>query len=93
MKKYRFRIDKPEPTDEHINRHKDFARLQANYQRMTKPIYKTPLYKNPKVFLVLLLILVMAYIIAEFTLEHSRDNKKPGKDDSVKTETTGQAAP
>lgn len=83
MSDYKFNIDKPDPSDESINRHKDFKKLHGNYQRMTKPLYKTPLYKNPKVFLVLLLILVLAYVIAEFTGEQTKDKIKPIPD-SVK---------
>jgi len=81
MAKYKFNIDKPEPSDEQINRHKDFKKLQGNYQRMTKPLYKTPLYKNPKIFLALVLILLMAYVVAEFTEE--QEKKEKPKNDTV----------
>lgn len=83
MTKYKFNIDKPDPSDEKIDRHKDFGKLQANYNRMTKPLYKTPLYKNPKVFLVLLLILVLAYVIAEFTAEKKEHTTPPKKDSAL----------
>lgn len=35
------------------------------YQRGTTPLYKTPLYKNKKVFLVLLLILLIVFLVVE----------------------------
>lgn len=35
------------------------------YQSGTTPLYKTPLYKNKKVFLVLLLILLIVFVIVE----------------------------
>jgi hypothetical protein len=85
MTNYKFNIDQPDPSDDKINRHKDFKKLQGNYQRMTKPLYKTPLYKNPKVFLVLLLILVLAYVVAEY---RGDDEKVKPKNDSVKADTT-----
>jgi len=36
-----------------------------NYQSATKPLYKTPLYKNKKVFLIILLILLVMFVIVE----------------------------
>lgn len=84
MTKFKFNIDQPDPSDDKINRHKDFKKLHGNYQRMTKPLYKTPLYKNPKVFLVLLLILVLAYVIAEM---RDDDKKKAPGNDSIRLDT------
>ncbi|TND05560.1 MAG: hypothetical protein FD123_3640 [Bacteroidetes bacterium] len=85
MSKYKFRIDKPEPSDESINRHKDFSKVHASHQRMTKPLYKTPLYKNPKVFLVLLLILLLVYVIAEYTAGKMKKEDRKPKQDSAQT--------
>lgn len=51
-----------EPTDEQINRHKDFSRLSANYDLLVKR-NKKPLYKNPKLFLYLFLFAVILYLI------------------------------
>ena len=50
MSNLKFHIDKPDPKDEQINKHKDFKKLMYNYQSATKPLYQTPLYKNKKVF-------------------------------------------
>ncbi len=65
MTKLKFDIDKPDLSDDKINKHKDFKKLMYNYQTATTPLYKTPIYKNKKVFLVLLLILLLAYVIVE----------------------------
>jgi hypothetical protein len=65
MTEFKFNIDKPDLPDDKINKHKDFRKLMYNYQRATKPLYKTPLYKNKKVFLVILLILLVMFAIIE----------------------------
>ena len=82
MSKLKFNIDKPDLTDEQINKHKDFDTLMYNYQSATKPLYKTPLYKNKKVFVIILLILLVMFVIVEI-LEKEEDGKV-----SVKVEET-----
>lgn len=67
MGKYKFNIDKKIPSDEQIDKHKDFKKLLYNYQKGTKPLYKTPLYKKRKVYLVVLLILLIVYLVVEFS--------------------------
>jgi hypothetical protein len=66
MTQYKFKTNVAEPTDEQISKHKDFRKLRANYNEATKPLYKTPLYKNKKVFLALILLAIIAYLIAEY---------------------------
>ena len=65
MTKLKFDIDKQDLSDEQINKHKDFKKLIYNYETATKPLYKTPLNKNKKVFLVILLILLLTIVIIE----------------------------
>ena len=65
MSDLKFNIDKPDLPDEQINKHKDFKKLIYNYQSATKPLYKTPLYKNKRVFIVILLILLVMFVIIE----------------------------
>lgn len=77
MANLKFNIDKPDPSDEQINKHKDFTKLIYNYQSATKPLYKTPLYKNKKVFLILLLILLIMFLIIEAT---DKEKEKPSQD-------------
>jgi hypothetical protein len=82
MSDYKFDLNPKEPSDEQITRHKDFNKVLQNYQKMTRPLYKTPLYKNPKIFLWLFLILLVIYLVAEFGTE-----SKPAptnKSDSMK---------
>lgn len=68
MAKYKFKIgSKKTINEERIASHKDFKKLMYNYHHLTRPIYKTPLYKtkNAKVLMVLLIILLLAYILSE----------------------------
>ncbi|MCW3070768.1 MAG: hypothetical protein JWO44_658 [Bacteroidetes bacterium] len=65
MSDLKFNIDQPELPEDRINKHKDFKKLMYNYQSATKPLYKTPLYKNRKVFLIILLILLVMFVIVE----------------------------
>ena len=60
------------------NKHKDFNKLMYNYQSGTKPLYKTPLYKNKKVFVVILIILLVMFVIVE-VLEKEDAPKDPAQ--------------
>ncbi len=81
MSDYKFDLNPKEPSDEQITRHKDFNKVLQNYQKMTRPLYKTPLYKNPKVFLWLFLILLVIYLVVEFGGESPET--PPNKSDSM----------
>ncbi len=65
--KQRYRIadqGAPRISDAEIARHKDARRLLFNYQRaVARP--KLPLYKEPKAFIALLIIVLLAIFIAE----------------------------
>jgi hypothetical protein len=89
MAKYRFKANLEEPSDEQIGKHKDFGRLKANYNQATKPLYKTPLYKNKKVFLVLIILALIAFLIAEFKDEKAKSKKEPQKDETVQPKVPG----
>lgn len=65
MSDLKFNMDQPDLPEEQINKHKDFKKLMYNYQSATKPLYKTPLYKNKKVFLIILLILLVMFVVVE----------------------------
>ncbi len=53
---------KKEPTNEQINRYKDFSRLSHEYERIVKRP-KKPLYKDPKLFLYLFLLGLILYLM------------------------------
>lgn len=65
MKKH-YRIERPlVPTEAEVARYRDFGRLLHNYQRMTRPLYRRPLHRDPKTFLVILIIVLMAILVSE----------------------------
>jgi phage pi2 protein 07 len=80
--KYKINRNKPLPTDEQINRHKNFSKLMSEHQKILK--YKDatkPLYKNPKFFgLIMLLGIVMLVI---FLPEGKEDHLQEGKNNSA----------
>jgi hypothetical protein len=51
-----------EPTKEQMVRYKDFASLSHQYERLAKRP-KRPLYKDPKLFLLLLIIGLMFLLV------------------------------
>jgi len=67
--KQRYRISpegrKPEPTDADIARYRDPKRLQYNYHRALGLLHRRPIYKDPKAFLALLLIVLVVWLIVE----------------------------
>jgi len=52
-------------TDAEITKYRDPKKLLYNYQRAKLLLHKKPLYKDPKSFLVLILIVALAIFIAE----------------------------
>jgi hypothetical protein len=72
----KFKSDAPKLSDAQINTHKNFTKLMHEYKTGTTPLYKTPLYKNKKVFLVLLVIFLIMFLIAE-VLEKEEQPKSP----------------
>ena len=83
MTDLKFNIDKPDLPDEQINKHKDFNSLMYNYQSATKPLYKTPLYRNKKVFIIILLILLVMFVIIEIR-EKEEAEKTPTNQEQPK---------
>lgn len=67
--KQRYRISpegrQPEPTDAEIARYRDPKRLQYNYHRALGLLHRRPIYKDPKAFLALLLIVLVVWLIVE----------------------------
>jgi hypothetical protein len=91
MSNFKFNIDPKDPREEQIARHKDFGKVMQNYQRMTNPLYRTPLYRYRKLFIAVLLILVVAWLAAEFGESKDDEKNVPAdtlhKKDSVKKVT------
>jgi hypothetical protein len=55
----------PEPSEAELLRFRDSARLIHNYQRAKMLLHRRPLYRDPKAFLVLMLIVLLAIFVAE----------------------------
>lgn len=55
----------PEPTDSELSRYKDSGKLLYNYQKAASLLHRRPIYRDPKAFLVLLLIVLLAWLISE----------------------------
>lgn len=87
MSGYKFNIDPRPPKEEKIAEHRDFGRVMHNYQRMTNPLYRTPLYRYRKIFLGLLLVLVVAFIVSEYGNEHKEELKKQKQDSIEKADS------
>ena len=74
MRSYKVNKDNKEqlPNKETIEKYKDFSRLSHEYERMTKRP-KVPLYKDKKMFLVLLLIVLIAYLLSNYVGDEKGD--------------------
>jgi len=78
--KPRFRITPQgagqEPSDAELLRYRDRGKLMHNYQRARDLMHRKPLYRDPKAFLALLLIVLLAWLISEGMLE-ANDQPQP----------------
>ena len=66
MKKYKINRDNKVdlPSKKTVEKYKNFSQLSHEYDRLTKRP-KVPLYKDKKMFLILLLIVLLAYILSQ----------------------------
>lgn len=91
MKKYRLSNKKEQQvSDEDISKYKDFGRVVTNYDKALKTLHKKPLYKDPRAFLGLVVIIVVVFAVVESTdPEHaSPDQENPALPaDSSDTDT------
>lgn len=63
---YRISPDaRPVPTDEEIARYRDPKQLLYNYQKASRMLHARPLYRDPKAFVAIVLIVLLAWFIAE----------------------------
>lgn len=85
MRFYKLNKDKKDklPSDEVILKYKNFNQLRTTYEDITKrpPL---PLYKNRKLFMLLLLIGLTIWMIYEY----NEEQKKESKDAPTPTEET-----
>lgn len=79
---YKFKIGNTVPSDEKIDKHKDFKKLKANYDKQVAPLYKKPLYKDPKALIVVLIILLLTYILVEVYQKEEGEGHKMEQQDT-----------
>lgn len=81
-KEYRIGREKgsPAPEEQDVSRYKDVGKLMYAYQRATQPLYKRPLYKDPKAFLAILIIVLLAILLADVA---DREPSNTGPDPST----------
>ena len=60
---YNIRVDEPDPSEEVINSHRNFDRLLADHRNLTEPLYRRPLYRNPRAFIGLVMILLISFLV------------------------------
>lgn len=72
MRKFKINRDSEiEPTQEQLKKYKDFATVSHGYQRLAKRP-KKPLYKDPKLFLIVFLLGLIAFLVyLEFEEENN----------------------
>tara|TARA_R110002072_G_scaffold20688_4_gene74853 strand:+ start:5594 stop:5800 length:207 start_codon:yes stop_codon:yes gene_type:complete len=64
MRKFKLNTEKKDksPTDAQVKRQKDFSRLHHDYEKLTKK-GKKPLYKDPKLFILFVLLAVILLLV------------------------------
>lgn len=91
MRKYKINRTSEQklPSKETIEKYKDFSRLSHEYDRLTKRP-KVPLYKDKRMFLILLLIVLMAFLLAEAADEKDEKNGDKNKIENDSIAQPGQ---
>lgn len=81
MKEYKINRDQEPkiPSSETIAKYKNFRQLTHEYDRLTKKP-KVPLYRDKKMFLVLLLIVLVAFILSQIADEEAEPQETNGAD-------------
>ncbi len=65
-RRYRISPDGRAPlSDTEVARHADADRLLYNYHKAVKPLYKRPLYKDPRTFIALVILVLLAILVGE----------------------------
>lgn len=77
MRKYKVNREQPVkmPSKEAIEKYKNFSRLTHEYDKFVKRP-KKPLYKDKKMFLIILLIGLVAILIAQAMQEEEESGEK-----------------
>lgn len=71
-----------EPTEAELARYRDPRRLLYNYQKASHLLHRKPIYRDPKAFFALLLIVALAWFLAEVGEKERSGGKKQEQNDS-----------
>lgn len=66
--RHRYRISpegRPPLSEAEVSSHADAERLLYKYHHAVKPLYKRPLYKDPRTFIALVILVLLALLISE----------------------------
>lgn len=91
MRKYKLNKDFKQqlPSEDETAKYKDFAQLTHAYDQVTKR-RKKPLYKDPKAFIALVLILIIVWLVVDAVQEEDErkdQNSTEQTDISAKDDT------
>lgn len=64
-------------SDADIARHRDTRRLLYNYQQAAGRLHRRPLYKDPWAFIVLVIIVLLAILVADAVEEERTPGSAP----------------
>lgn len=73
MRKYKLSNKEQEKvSDEEASKYKDFGKIVTNYNQVLDRIHKKPFYKNPRAFLLLVLVVMVTLVVVD-----SKDSANP----------------
>ncbi len=76
MRKYKLNRthERTVPSDAMVNKYKNFDKMRAQYEDIVRRP-KTPLYKNKKLFLFIIIVGILAWLVAEaIEIEENSDH-------------------
>ena len=76
MSNYKFNLNPKDPDPKMVDRHKNFGKILENYQRMTHPLYKTPLFRFRRIGLAVILVLTLTWMVVEFGGHNNQHDKR-----------------
>ncbi len=89
-KKYRIRFNKPIPPPAEMDRHKNFKGVMTDYREVLTNIHRKPLYKNPKLFFGLVMLILIGWLVFEAVEEEELGRIEPETADSLLINLHGQ---
>jgi t-SNARE complex subunit (syntaxin) len=79
MRKFKLGHKEEELKKEEISSYKNFGKVVTNYDKAIQSIHKKPLYKQPRTFIILLLIIMAAILLSELRDKVPNDPTEPSE--------------